>query len=317
VDGLPGRAAFGAAAIDRRPRAWRVRVWSSWALGESGYPLATVPLPQVSQYFPAEGRAEDHRPRRPLPGHQQVQAGDGQPDADHRPAECDADADRLPDLLPGRAGERSVLHLHPLSDLPGLAQWLPCGRPGEQCIGPGNQPYFRPLNQATRGQIAKILSNAAGFYETIPSTQQTFEDVLPGTTFWVYIERIASRGYINGYACGGPNEPHIAPHNRPYFPPNASVTRAQLSKKDALTAGWTKTPTTQTFAEVAPDSTFYVYIERLATRGLISGYPCCGPIEPCGSGNRPYFRPYIEITRAQTAKIIANSFFPNCQTPQR
>jgi len=41
------------------------------------------------------------------------------------------------------------------------------------------------------------------------------------------------------------------------------------------------------------------------------GEPCVGP------GNRPYFRPYNNVTRAQTAKIIADSFFPNCQTPTK
>jgi hypothetical protein len=197
-----------------------------------------------------------------------------------------------------------------------LLSGYPCGSPGEPCIGPDNQPYFRPNNNATRGQIAKILSNAAGYAEAIPSTQQTFEDVLPGSTFWVYIERVAARGFITGYPCGGPFEPCIGPGNRPYFRPYNAVTRGQLAKMDALTAGFTEMPTTQTFEDVPPGSTFYVYIERLAVRGIVAGYPCGGPFEPCvGPGNRPYFRTYNNVTRAQTAKIIANSFFPNCQTP--
>ena len=131
-----------------------------------------------------------------------------------------------------------------------LLSGYPCGGPGEPCIGPGNQPYFRPNNNATRGQIAKILSNAAGYTDVLPSTQQTFEDVPPGSTFWTQIERIAARGFINGYPCGGPGEPCVAPGNRPYFRPNTSVTRGQLAKMDALTAGWTETPTTQTFEDV-------------------------------------------------------------------
>jgi hypothetical protein len=199
-----------------------------------------------------------------------------------------------------------------------LLSGYPCGSPGEPCVGPGNPPYFRPTHNATRGQIAKILSNAAGFSEAIPSTQQTFADVPPGSTFWTHVERIASRGVINGYPCGGPVEPCLGPGNRPYFRPNNAVTRGQLAKMDALTAGFTETPTTQTFADVAVSSTFYVYIERLAVRGVINGYPCGGPSEPClGPGNRPYFRWGSNVTRAQTAKIIANSFFPNCQTPIR
>jgi hypothetical protein len=197
-----------------------------------------------------------------------------------------------------------------------LLSGYPCGGPGEPCNPPGNQPYFRPVANATRGQIAKILSNAAGYSEVIPSTQQTFEDVPPGSTFWVFIERIASRGIINGYPCGSAGEPCVGPGNRPYFRPYIPVTRGQLSKMDALTAGLTAVPTTQTFEDVPPGSTFYPWIEQLSNLGVISGYPCGGAGEPCvPPGNRPYFRPYNDVTRAQTAKIIANTFFPNCQTP--
>src|SRR5207248_9833611 len=36
---------------------------------------------------------------------------------------------------------------------------------------------FRPGNNVTRGQLAKILSNAAGYNDTNPSSRQTFDDV--------------------------------------------------------------------------------------------------------------------------------------------
>ena len=86
----------------------------------------------------------------------------------------------------------------------------------------------------------------------------------------------------------------------------------------ALTAGLTATPTTQTFEDVPPGHTFYPWVEQLAALGVIAGYPCGGPSEPCVPPlNRPYYRPYVDVTRAQTAKIIATTFFPNCQTPQR
>jgi hypothetical protein len=42
---------------------------------------------------------------------------------------------------------------------------------------------FRPGNNVTRGQAAKIVANSAGYDETIPPTQQTFSDVAPGSTF--------------------------------------------------------------------------------------------------------------------------------------
>jgi subtilisin-like proprotein convertase family protein len=197
----------------------------------------------------------------------------------------------------------------------GIIGGYPCGGPGEPC--PGN--YYRPNNNVTRGQVSKIVSGAAGFADPIPSTQQTFQDVAPGSTFHLYIERLSMRGIIGGYPCGGPGEPCIAPGNRPYFRPNNNVTRGQLSKIVAGAAGWTETPTSQTFQDVAPGSTFYLYVQRIASRGIVSGYPCGAyAFEPCvPPTNRPYFRPNNNATRGLLAMFAAQAFFPNCVTPAR
>jgi hypothetical protein len=195
----------------------------------------------------------------------------------------------------------------------GIVGGYPCGGPGEPCPG----QYYRPNNNVTRGQVAKIVSEAAGFSDPVPSTQQSFEDVPPSGTFWLWVERLATRGLISGYPCGGPFEPCVAPDNRPYFRPNNNVTRGQLAKITSGAAGWTETPTGQTFEDVAPASTFYRYIERMAVRGIIAGYPCgSNAFEPCvGPANRPYFRPNNNATRGQMSKIAAEAFFPNCATP--
>jgi hypothetical protein len=47
----------------------------------------------------------------------------------------------------------------------------------------------------------------------------------------------------------------------------------------------------------------------------MSGYPCGGPGEPCDPQQRPYFRWGNPVTRGQASKIVANTFYPNCQTP--
>ncbi len=194
----------------------------------------------------------------------------------------------------------------------GIVGGYPCGTPGEPCPG----TYYRPGNNVTRGQTAKIVSTSAAFADPIPSSQQTFEDVTPGSTFALWVERLAGRGILGGYPCGGAGEPCVAPANRPYFRPNNNVTRGQLAKITGGAAGYTETPTGQTFADVPPGSTFYLYIERLAARAIMSGYPCGGPTEPCvAPANRPYFRPGNPATRGQAAKILANTFLPNCQTP--
>ena len=194
----------------------------------------------------------------------------------------------------------------------GIVGGYPCGSPGEPCPG----LYFRPNNNVTRGQVAKIVSEAAGFADPVPSTQQTFADVAPGSTFWGWIERLAGRGIIQGYPCGGPFEPCLPPTNRPYFRQNNNVTRGQLSKIVSGAAGYTETPTTQTFEDVLVGSTFYVYVERIAGRGIVSGYPCGGPGEPCQPpGNQPYFRPNNPATRGQMSKIAAETFLPGCAAP--
>ncbi len=192
----------------------------------------------------------------------------------------------------------------------GIVGGYPCGGPGEPCPG----SYFRPNNNVTRGQTAKIVSEAAGFTDPIPSTQRTFQDIAPGSTFYQWIERLAVREIISGYPWGGPGEPCVAPGNRPYFRANANVTRGQLAKIVAEGAGWTETPTGQTFQDVPPGSTFYLSVERVAGHGIIQGYPCGGPFEPCvAPGNRPYYRPNSNATRGQLSKIAANAFYPNCQ----
>jgi N-acetylneuraminic acid mutarotase len=174
---------------------------------------------------------------------------------------------------------------------------------------------FRPNNNVTRGQLSKIVSNSAGFSD--PATQM-FEDVPPGSTFFDYIGRLASRGYINGYPCGGPGEPCVPPGNLPYFRPNANATRGQISKIVSNAAGFIEPVSGQTFQDVPPGSTFYDFIERLASRGVMSGYPCGSiPTEPCvPPENRPYFRPNNNATRGQTSKIVSNTFFPACVTPR-
>ena len=195
----------------------------------------------------------------------------------------------------------------------GIINGYPCGGPGEPC-NPTNDPYFRPGNNVTRGQFAKIAANSAGFNE--PPGAQQYEDVPVGSTFFDYVWRLSDRGYVTGYPCGGAGEP-CGPNNLPYFRPNANVTRGQLSKIDANAAGYNEPTGAQQYEDVLPGSTFYDFIWRLSDRGIINGYPCGGMGEPCGPNNLPYFRPSASATRGQASKIVANTFFPNCQTPSK
>jgi hypothetical protein len=156
-----------------------------------------------------------------------------------------------------------------------------------------------------------MVSNAAGFSE--PVSGQTFQDVPPSQTFYEFIERLTTRGYMTGYNCGGVGEPCLG---RPYFRPFANATRGQTSKIVANAAMYTEPPVGQTFEDVPPTHTFYAEIQRLATRNVMGGYVCGGSFEPCvGPENKPYFRPGNDVTRGQSSKIVANTFFPGCVTP--
>jgi hypothetical protein len=170
-------------------------------------------------------------------------------------------------------------------------------------------PCFRPNNSVTRGQLSKIVSNAAGYND--PPGAQIFEDVALGSTFYDYIQRLAMRGYIGGYQCGGPGEP-CGPASLPYFRPGGNASRGQISKIVSNAAGYSDPPGVQIFEDVVPGSTFYDFIERLASRNIMNGYPCGGVGEPCSPSNLPYFRPGNDATRGQTSKIVRNTFLPTC-----
>lgn len=178
-------------------------------------------------------------------------------------------------------------------------------------LGGYSDGTFRPESNITRGQLSKVVANAAGYNATVSG--QTFEDVPQGHTFYTWIERLAGRGIMGGYSCGGQGEPCNAT-NRPYFRPGASASRGQIAKIVSNAAGFADAPTGQTFEDVPPGSPFYEWVQRLSGRGVMGGYPCGGAGEPCMSGSRPYFRPTNNSTRGQTSKIIANTFYPGCRS---
>jgi plastocyanin len=182
-------------------------------------------------------------------------------------------------------------------------------------IGGYDDGTFRPFNDITRGQIAKIVSNAAGFSED--PGPQVYEDVPMESPFYQWINRLSMRGHMGGYECGLlPQEPCVLPNNLPYFRPSNSATRGQLAKIVSNAAGIGGDPTGLYYTDVPEDHTFYPWIMRLTLQNVMSGYPCGGEIEPCDEENRPYFRPFSNVTRGQASKIVANSFYPgSCDLP--
>ena len=209
----------------------------------------------------------------------------------------------------------------------GVLGGYPCGGANPQTgqaepCGDTSNPYLRPSNNVTRGQLSKIVAIAGDFSE--PVDTETFDDVPPGSPFYLYVERLRHRGVVNGYACGGKNPQTLEDEpcdelGRPYFRPGNTATRGHTALIVSQ-AGQVPDPTERRpahFADVEPGDPYYTDVERLYAIGAIGGFACGGPGEPCNDANQPYFRPGASVTRGQAAKIASTVFFPNCETPAR
>lgn len=162
---------------------------------------------------------------------------------------------------------------------------------------------FRPGELTTRAQFSKMVTLAAG-WDLLDPAVPSFPDVPRDHHFYKYIETAYAHGVMPG-PCGDPGSP-CDPTNP--FLPQAHVSRSQVARAMSIAAGWEPVPPgIPTFLDVPATYMNYPYIEAAAQRGILVGYPCGGPGEPCDAFNRPYFRPYAPATRGQIAKIIYKS----------
>jgi hypothetical protein len=195
---------------------------------------------------------------------------------------------------------------HPFSDVPASAalynpvQYLAC----RGYLAGYADGTFRLEARTTRAQVVKVVSTSFHLPAVDPSANgYTFADVPPDHPFFAAVEAAAHAQLISGYACGDATAPCDADH-RPYFRPDAQVTRGQLVKIVALAARWpgsaTKTPT---FSDVASDTAFAPFVEVAYCHGIISGY-ACDATQPCAAQQRPYFQPDAAVTRGQLTRII-------------
>jgi hypothetical protein len=110
----------------------------------------------------------------------------------------------------------------------GIISGYTCGtRPSEPCDG-SRRNYFRPNDNVTRAQTAKMIVLSRGWSEYRPGTP-SFPDVPASSPLFGFVEESARRGIISGYTCGGAGEPCDGT-GRNYFRPNRDVTRGQISK---------------------------------------------------------------------------------------
>ena len=127
--------------------------------------------------------------------------------------------------------------------------------------------------------VAHDNYNTSRVYSLVPiivnhSGQSTLFTDVP-TNHWAAadINEIALKGIVNGVR---QNDTTVM------FSPGNSAFRSHLSKMVVLAAGIIPdNSASATFHDVAPGTSFYTYIEAAASHGIISGYPCGGPGEPC------------------------------------
>jgi uncharacterized protein YkwD len=115
-------------------------------------------------------------------------------------------------------------------------------------IGGYSDGTFRPNNEVTRGQLAKMVSMAEGWPLANPPSPR-FNDVAPGSPFYQYVETVAAHGAISGYADGS-------------FRPGGLTTRGQVAKVTYLANNGTLTPQEQ--------ETINIINQRRGTLGLVS-----------------------------------------------
>jgi hypothetical protein len=141
-----------------------------------------------------------------------------------------------------------------------------------------------------------ITPGGPTFTPTLTPTPCTisYSDVNPPDFFYTPVLYLSCHGVVTGYSDGT---------FRPYNP----TTRAQMVKIVVLGFGIpivTPTAPAYTFTDVPRDHTFFYAVETAVLHNIITGYPCGGPLEPCDSQNRPYFRPGANVTRGQLSKIV-------------
>ena len=140
---------------------------------------------------------------------------------------------------------------------------------------------FRPDENITRGEFAKIIVTAADAYDYAAVSQ--FSDVPGDAWYYSYISSAYKAGLITGYPDGS-------------FAPEAPISRADIC---TIVYRFLKPAESSDSAAFDDDSLIPDYaktaVYSLADLGVISGM----------GGNT--FAPLSNATRAQTAKIIYKS----------
>ena len=151
-----------------------------------------------------------------------------------------------------------------------------------EVLGGYSDRTFKPKNNVTRAEFAKMVCQASGWTLTQPATG-SFTDVDTGHWAYDYIETAKAHGVIGGYPGG-------------IFKPGANITRAEICKMLVVAGGISLDSAGASFVDVDTGHWAHAYIMTARKYDFVRGYP----------GN--LFMPGSLANRAEAAKMIYNSY---------
>ena len=138
----------------------------------------------------------------------------------------------------------------------------------------GMRAAARDGEYALRGDVLVALVVREVNWPQTYNGGPVFADVGVGRPDWQTIAVGYTHGIAEGFPCGAVGEPCDAA-GRPYFRPNARVTRGEYAQMVALASGWPLTNgcVSARFSDVPCGDRRYKYVEAATAHGLLQGYP--------------------------------------------
>ncbi|MHA7281702.1 GH25 family lysozyme [Arthrobacter sp. TMS2-4] len=152
----------------------------------------------------------------------------------------------------------------------------------------GGTKEYRPSVAVSRDVMAAFLYRMAGSPAFTAPKTSPFTDVTPQATFYKEISWMAASGISTGWAAPGGKKEY-----RPHVAVSRDVMAAflyRMAGSPAFTA-----PTTSSFADVIPQTTFYKEMSWMAASEISGGWAVGGTKE---------YRPHIPVTRDVMAAFL-------------
>lgn len=148
---------------------------------------------------------------------------------------------------------------------------------------------FKPEKTLTRGEMARILAALDTDFDETKTYEQSFTDVDEGTWYASYIGFAAQKGYVSGYEDNT-------------YRPESMITRAEIA---AIAARYISA------ADIQGEDRFTDIYDLYWCRDQINALAAMMVVQGFEDGS---YRPYENVTRAQTAAIMNRATARNADT---